>query len=82
VSTNLTQFTLVSQPCTNQLFIVNSGTNHGTIQWYGNFVLQAATDLTPPVVWTPVWTGSVAPNSFSWSNPPPVQYFRLYAPTN
>ena len=71
-------------PCMNQLSVLNSGSNAVSIQWYGNYILQAATNLVPPIIWTPVQTGSVAPNTANWTSPPapPVQFFRLYAPTN
>ena len=79
-----TNVSLISLLCTNVISsIASSGTN-SLISWSGNFVLQSATNLTPPVIWINVATGALGPNT--WTNsmvPPPTNnFFRLYAPTN
>ena len=82
---NVIQVNLVLVPCTNLITSITlSGTNV-LISWSGDYVLQSATNLTPPVMWTPVFTQAVvAP--YTWTNstvPPPTNnFFRLYAPTN
>ena len=64
--------------CTNPPTINFDGTN-GIIQWYGNLGLESTTNL-PTTNWTPVAMGT---NTWSWTNKiPPIQFFRLYAPTN
>lgn len=79
-----TNVSLISLSCTNVITsIAPSGTN-AIIQWYGNYVLQNATNLTPPVTWIPVINGG--PRKNVWTNamvsPPPNNFFRLCAPTN
>jgi hypothetical protein len=77
--------TVTVVPCTNQITSITlSGTN-AFISWSGNYVLESATNLTPPVMWTPVFTQAVV-GPYTWTNstvpPPPDKFFRLYAPTN
>ncbi|HEV2453792.1 MAG TPA: hypothetical protein VGY98_06000, partial [Verrucomicrobiae bacterium] len=58
----------------------NPSTGTGTIQWPGNLTLLSTTNLTPPVIWTSVSTGSMflAPNTFTFTNTnPPAEFFRL-----
>lgn len=83
-SADFTPVLFVIQNCTNEISgITVSGTN-AIVQWYGNFVLQSATNLTPPVDWTTLTQGGSGTNF--WTNstvPPPADtFFRLYAPTN
>ncbi|HEY5915610.1 MAG TPA: PKD-like domain-containing protein [Verrucomicrobiae bacterium] len=75
---------LILQPCTNQLSISLENTN-AVVQWYGNYVLQSATS---PFFWPSnvLAIGLGGTNNY-WTNPvtppePPVNFFRLYAPTN
>jgi hypothetical protein len=73
--------TLTLSNCSSPLTInINSGSVTGSIQWPGNLVLLSTTNITPPVHWTIVSTGSMflAPNSFTFTNTnPPIQFFRL-----
>jgi len=76
---------LISLLCTNTITsITPSGTN-ALISWSGNYVLQSATNLIPPVMWTNVFTQAVV-GPYTWTNsmvsPPANNFFRLYAPTN
>jgi hypothetical protein len=86
VSATMTPVVLVEQDCTNAIssITLDNGTN-AVIQWYGNFVLQSATNITPPASWTNLVQGGVGITNF-WTNsvvpPPPANFFRLYAPTN
>jgi hypothetical protein len=77
------QVQFVIDPCISGITLGN-GTN-AVIQWYGNFVLQSATNLTPPVDWTDLIQGGAGVTNY-WTNstvPPPADnFFRLYAPTN
>jgi hypothetical protein len=85
-SANFTQVVFVIENCTNVIsgITLNNGTN-AVIQWYGDFVLQSATNLTPPVDWTNLTQGVGGMTNY-WTNstvPPPADnFFRLYAPTN
>jgi len=61
-----------------------SGPGNIVLQWNGTNVLQSATNLSPPINWMNVSTGSTAQVN-SWTTnatSPPNQFFRLYAPTN
>ena len=78
------QVDLVLLACTNPPVIKWGGTNGvGTIEWFGNLTLQSATNLLPPVTWTPVVTNApVGTNIWNWTNgvPPwtnPYNFFRL-----
>lgn len=78
-----TSVLLISEPCTNAISsIIPTGTT-AVITWSGNYVLQSATNLNPPV-WVTVTNGGFGTNS--WTNsivPPPANsFFRLFAPTN
>jgi hypothetical protein len=84
-STNYVQVDLVIQACTNAINSISLQNTNAIIEWYGNYVLQHATNLTPPVTWYTLTQGS--PGAFNfWTNsttpPPDENYFRLYAPTN
>jgi hypothetical protein len=81
-STGSVLATLSLYDCTDSPVInLTAGTGKGTIQWPGNLKLLSATNLTPPIVWKSVSTGSVftAPfNSYTFTNTnPPVKFFRL-----
>lgn len=80
-STGSVLATLVLSNCSSPLTInVNSGSVTGSIQWPGNLVLLSTTNITPPVTWTIVSTGSMflAPNSITFTNTnPPTEFFRL-----
>jgi tetrahydromethanopterin S-methyltransferase subunit B len=85
VSSNLTQFTLLVEACTNPPAITYAGTNGvGAIQWYGDLTLQSTPNLLPPVVWKDVYTnGVMSTNVWYWTNgvPPwtnPYYFFRLF----
>jgi hypothetical protein len=87
VSATFTPVLFVVENCTNAIssITLNNGTN-AIVQWYGNFVLQSATNLSPPpVYWTNLVQGGAGVTNF-WTNstvPPPADtFFRLYAPTN
>ena len=81
-STALTPVSLITTNCPQNVTISGATNGVGTLQWYGNWVLQSTTNLVAPI-WTDVLSNSsFGQNSFTWSNPPPVQFFRLYAPTN
>jgi hypothetical protein len=81
-STGAVLATLSLYDCTNSLAIsLNSASGTGTIQWPGNLTLLSTTNLTPPVVWTSISTGSVFSaqgNTLTFTNAnPPVEFFRL-----
>jgi hypothetical protein len=81
-STGAVLATLSLYDCTNSPAInLNSANGTGTIQWPGNLTLLSTTNLTPPVVWTSVSTGSVFSaqgNTLTFTNAnPPVEFFRL-----
>jgi hypothetical protein len=80
-STGAVLATLSLYDCSQPLAIsLNSTNGTGTIQWPGNLTLLSTTNLTPPVVWTSVSTGSVFStlNTLTFINTnPPVQFFRL-----
>lgn len=82
VSTGSVSATLSLYDCSNPLSIsLNSTNGTGTIQWPGNLTLLSTTNLTPPIVWTTVTTGSVfssSGNTLTFTNTnPPVEFFRL-----
>lgn len=80
-STGSVLATLNLYNCTNALAIsLNPAAGTSTIQWPGNLTLLSATNLTPPVAWTSVSTGSMflAPNTLTFTNTnPPTEFFRL-----
>ena len=80
-STGAVLVTLSLSNCSSPPVIsINPANNTGTIQWPGNLTLLSTTNLTPPVVWTNVATGSnfSTPNTFTFTNTnPPEQFFRL-----
>src|ERR1041385_7423676 len=82
-STNRTEVDLTLETCTNSLSISLMDTN-AVVHWYGNFVLQSTTNLSP-AFWLTVTTGTGGTNN-SWTNavtlPPTNNFYRLYAPTN
>jgi hypothetical protein len=84
-SAALTNVSLFSTNCSPEISINFSGTNGaGTVQWYGNWILQGTTNLgLGPGGWVNL-TGptNFGPRIYHWSNPPPIEFFRLYAPTN
>jgi hypothetical protein len=81
---SLTPVKLISLNCTNQLTLTTGPTNV-VIQWYGNYVLQHATNLSAPIDWITITQFNQVANHF-WTNstapPPENNFFRLYAPTN
>lgn len=82
VSTGSVLATLSLYDCTNPLAIsLNPANGTGTIQWPGNLTLLSTTNLTPPIVWSSVATGSVfsaGGNTLTFTNTnPPVEFFRL-----
>jgi hypothetical protein len=85
-SADFTPVLFVIQDCTNLIsgITLDNGTN-AVVQWYGNFVLQSATNLSPPVTWITLTQG-IPGITNSWTNstvpPPDANFFRLYAPTN
>jgi len=84
-SAALTNVSLISTNCPQDITISYSGTNGvGTNVWYGNWILQSTTNLAQvPPAWTDVLTNNTfGAHAYVWSNPPPIQFFRLYAPTN
>ena len=81
-STGAIQTTLSLYDCTNSPTInLNPANGTGTIQWPGNLTLLSTTNLTPPIVWSTVATGTVfsaSGNSLTFTNTnPPIQFFRL-----
>jgi hypothetical protein len=84
-STNLVRVDLVIQSCTNAINSISLQNTDAVIEWYGNYILQHATNLAPPVTWYTLTQG--LPGTLNlWTNsttpPPEENYFRLYAPTN
>jgi len=85
-STNLTPVTLVLESCTNPpeaMVFGQPATN--VITWYGNLLLESTTNLaTSPIYWITNSTGLPGQTNY-WTNSTvavPMQFFRLYAPTN
>jgi hypothetical protein len=82
-SVNATVVRLISVNCTNHISITKTPPNSVSVDWYGNYVLQHATNLTAPNWITLTQYNQVGPHS--WSNstapPPAINFFRL-APTN
>jgi hypothetical protein len=81
-STGAVQTTLSLYDCTNSPTInLDAANGTGTIQWPGNLTLLSTTNLTPPITWSTVATGTVfsaSGNSLTFTNTnPPVQFFRL-----
>jgi len=82
-ATNLSAFsvTLKVEDCsTTPLTIRRDGATNVVVEWYGNLRLLRTPDLTPPITWSLVTTGT--PGSISrWTNsivpPPPNNFFRL-----
>ena len=83
-----TNITLVTVACTNidQLTSTNLSLNgsNAVIKWSGDYVLLHTTNLAP-TYWVQVTQGGVGINF--WTNStrppqPPVNFFRLWAPTN
>ncbi|HWN96916.1 MAG TPA: hypothetical protein VNT99_17945, partial [Methylomirabilota bacterium] len=82
-STNL-QVSLAWQGCL--AFTFSSIQTNIVLQWYGNYVLQNSTNLTPPVSWMDLTVGMGGGILNFWTNstaPPPTNnFFRLFGPTN
>lgn len=80
-STGSVLATLSLYNCTNPLAIsLNPANGTGAIQWPGNLTLLSTTNLTPPIIWKSVSTGSMflAPNTLTFTNTnPPTEFFRL-----
>lgn len=79
-STGAVDATLTLYDCSSPPTLTVNPNGTGTVQWLGNLTLLSATNLTPPVAWKSVATGSMflAPNTLTWTNSnPPVQFFRL-----
>lgn len=75
---------LISEPCTNAIGSITTMNGNVIVSWDGNYILQGATNLTPPTIWFNVSTGALGGNFLTNSilNGPPYEFFRLYAPTN
>jgi hypothetical protein len=73
---------LVSIPCLTSITV--SGTNVVLFwDWNGSNIVQSTTNLLPPVMWMNVYTGALGPNFLTNSaSQPPIDFFRLYTPTN
>ena len=76
------KFTL--EPCTNQLWITPDTSTNALVWWYGNYVLQSKTNLLGSNSWKSVTTGvGGQTNSIPvLLSQPPMDFFRLYGPTN
>jgi hypothetical protein len=83
-SAALTNVSLISTNCPPDISIFSGSNGAGTLQWYGNWILQGTTNLSLGAAGWRDLTGptNFGPRIYSWSNPPPIQFFRLYAPTN
>jgi hypothetical protein len=74
--------TNIFENCSQEESIHLTGTNV-VISWNGNFILQNTTNLVPPITWMNVYTGALGPNFLTNSvAQPPIDFFRLYSPTN
>jgi hypothetical protein len=74
--------TNIFENCSKATSISLTGTNV-VISWNGNFILQSTTNLLPPAMWMNVYTGALGPNFLTNSaSQPPIDFFRLYSPTN
>jgi hypothetical protein len=79
----LTMVSLTSTNCSPLMTNLYFGSNGvGQLEWSGNWILQTNPTLNP-LTWSNAGFPSVFGNNvYYWSNPPPIQFFRLYAPTN
>ena len=77
-----TNIYLVSVPCVGPISL--SGTNVIlSWTWNGSNILQSTTNLLPPVMWMNIYTGALGPNFLTNAvSQPPIDFFRLYTPTN
>jgi hypothetical protein len=78
-STNMLMVDVVFETCSKQLetpFIASS-TNF-VLSWQGNFYLEEATNLVPPIYWQTLTQGAFSGENF-WTNPIVTlqEYFRL-----
>jgi hypothetical protein len=73
---------LISTPCLTSITV--SGTNAIlSWTWNGTNILQSTTNLLPPVIWQNVYTGALGPNFLTNDTTQvPIDFFRLYTPTN
>lgn len=76
-----TNIYLIAAPCTNQINSITLSGNKVVVSWSGNYILQSATNLVPPIMWMNVSTGALGPN-FLTNSTSGNDFFRLYAPTN
>jgi hypothetical protein len=82
-STNRTAIDLTLEDCPDTLSISLIGTN-AVVQWYGNYILQSATNLVP-ADWVDLVQGAGGvTNSFtnSITLPPSNNFFRLFGTGN
>jgi hypothetical protein len=82
-STNLTAVSLISVQCTNPPLSTTKTTTNIMVRFAGNYVLQTATNLAPPVNWSDVITGAPPPSTNIYSVPlpatPDAMFFRFQA---
>jgi hypothetical protein len=78
-----TAITNIYENCPADITSISLTGTNAVISWTGNFILQSTTNLVPPITWMNVYTGALGPNFLTNSAvQPPINFFRLYAPTN
>ena len=80
LSPSRTAVTLTLQTCTNALTVTSQNGTNVVLEWFGNLTLQSATDLTPPISWQFVTTGSAGVTNRLTNSvipPPNDKFFRL-----